>query len=138
MNGSNCIFCKIISGQIPSATLYEDDLFRVILDVSPATKGHALVLPKRHLQDLFQLDGEESKQALSVISKVADAIKKTLSCDGINILQNNGAAAGQSVFHLHFHIIPRYEDDNVTIPWRSVSYEDGEANQLADKIKALL
>lgn len=138
MSESNCIFCKLASGEFSSSTIYEDHLFRVILDISPAAKGHALLIPKRHIENIFELDGEESQLALSVIREVSCAIKKTLNCDGINVLQNNGAAAGQSVFHLHFHIIPRYENDQVHIPWKAISYEEGEANELAKKIKAIL
>lgn len=138
MSETNCIFCKLASGEYSSSTIYEDDLFRVILDISPAAKGHALLIPKRHMENIFELDGEESKLALAVIRKLSFAIKKTLSCDGINVLQNNGSAAGQSVFHLHFHIIPRYEEDQVQVPWKSISYIEGEANQLADRIKANL
>lgn len=136
MSDENCIFCKLASGEFSSATIYEDDLFRVILDISPAAKGHALCLPKRHIANIFELDGKESEAALSVIKKVCTAMKKTLNCDGINVLQNNGTAAGQSVFHLHFHMIPRYDHDDVIIPWKTLSYEDGEAAALAAKISA--
>lgn len=138
MSETNCIFCKLASGEFSSATIYEDDLFRVILDISPAFKGHALLLPKRHMENIFELDGEESELALSVIKEVSLAIKKTLRCDGINVLQNNGTAAGQSVFHLHFHMIPRYENDQFVIPWKSLSYAEGEADQLADQIRSAL
>lgn len=138
MSETNCIFCKLALGEYSSATIYEDDLFRVILDISPAAKGHALLLPKRHIENIFQLDGKESELALTVIRDVSSAMKKTLNCDGINVLQNNGTAAGQSVFHLHFHIIPRYEDDNVVIPWKSISYAEGEINQIAEAIKSAL
>ncbi len=138
MSESNCIFCKLASGEFSSSTIYEDDLFRVILDISPATKGHALLIPKRHMENIFELDGKESEQGLSIIRKVSFAIKKTLNCDGINVLQNNGAAAGQSVFHIHFHIIPRYENDHVQIPWKAIAYQEGEAKQLAESIKSNL
>ena len=135
---NNCIFCKIAEGQIPSNTLYEDDNFRVILDIAPAVKGHAIVLPKSHSADLLCVDPLTAERALTVISRVANAIKKALGCDGINILQNNGSAAGQSVFHLHFHIIPRYENDDFRIPWKTLSYADGEAAEIAAKIRAVL
>ncbi|MBE5961103.1 MAG: HIT family protein [Lachnospiraceae bacterium] len=138
MTDSNCIFCKIANGDIPSATIYEDDLFRVILDISPAMKGHALILPKNHCHDLTDIEEATAAKALLVASKVEKAMMKVLSCDGVNLLQNTGAAAGQSVFHLHFHLIPRYENDSVTIPWTTLSYADGEANELAAKLKAAL
>lgn len=138
MSDSNCIFCKLASGEFSSATIYEDDLFRVILDISPAAKGHALLLPKRHMENIFELDGVERELALSIVQKVCNALKKTFICDGINVLQNNGSAAGQSIFHFHMHMIPRYENDNVIIPWEHLSYQDGEATLLAEKIKSNL
>ncbi|MDD5934557.1 MAG: HIT family protein [Clostridiales bacterium] len=138
MSDSNCIFCKLASGEFGSATIYEDDLFRVILDIAPAAKGHALLLPKRHVSNIFELDGEEETKALSVVKKICTALTKTLNCDGINVLQNNGAAAGQSVFHYHMHMIPRYDNDQVNIPWTPLSYADGEADAVAATIKANL
>ena len=134
MHNDHCIFCKLASGEFASATVYEDNLFRAILDISPATKGHTLVIPKRHMANLFELDGKELEKALSVIQKIATAVQKTMNCDGINVLQNNGIAAGQSVFHLHFHIIPRYDNDEIIIPWKQLSYAEGEADVLAGKI----
>jgi len=138
MKDDNCIFCKLAAGQIPSTTLYEDEDFRVIMDIAPAVKGHAIVLPKQHMNDLLSIEENTAKKALFVVSKMANAIKDTLNCDGINILQNNGEAAGQSVFHLHFHILPRYKEDHFTIPWKTLSYEEGEAEAIAKKIRAAL
>ena len=105
----NCIFCKIANGDIPSATVYEDDSFRAILDIAPAHKGHVIVLPKAHADNLFELDDEIAAKALPIVKKIATALKAVSGCDGINVLQNNGTAAGQSVFHLHIHIVPRFE-----------------------------
>lgn len=138
MKDDNCIFCKITDGRIPSETIYEDEDFRVILDIAPAAKGHAIVLPKNHSSDLLSADPVTLSKALGVISRVAAAMKKALNCDGINILQNNGEAAGQSVFHLHFHILPRYQDDGLVIPWETLSYAEGEAAEIAAKIRAAL
>lgn len=138
MKDDNCIFCKLAAGQIPSTTLYEDEDFRVIMDIAPAVKGHTIVLPKQHMNDLLSIEEDTAKKALFVVSKVANAIKDALDCDGINILQNNGEAAGQSVFHLHFHILPRYKDDHFTIPWKTLSYAEGEAEAIAEKIRAKL
>ncbi|MDE7298742.1 MAG: HIT family protein [Lachnospiraceae bacterium] len=138
MKDENCIFCKIADGRIPSNTLYEDENFRVILDIAPAAKGHAIAIAKRHCSDLFSADPATMEGALPAIARVAEAMKKALSCDGINILQNNGEAAGQSVFHLHFHILPRRENDGFTIPWQTLSYNDGEAEALAAAIRAEL
>ena len=114
----NCIFCKIANGEIPSNTIYEDESFRVILDNGPATKGHALVLPKEHYSDLFEIPEDVAAGAVKVAKKVAGMMKDTLSCDGLNLVQNNGQVAGQTVMHFHLHIIPRYKDDGQTILWK--------------------
>lgn len=135
MKKEDCIFCKIAGGQIPSCTVYEDEAFRVILDVAPAAKGHALILPKEHYDNLWELGEEEAAKVMKLASKVSKAQKKVLSCDGINVLQNNGTAAGQSVFHFHMHLIPRYEEDGMVIPWETLSYQDGEAEKLCEAIK---
>lgn len=126
----NCIFCKIANGEIPSATLYEDDDFRVILDLSPASKGHALILPKVHAADLFSLPDETASKALVLAKKIAGILKEGLHADGINILQNNGEAAGQTVFHFHMHLIPRYQGDTVQVTW--------EKGDLTDEDKACI
>ena len=134
----NCIFCKIANGDIPSATVYEDDSFRAILDIAPAHKGHVIVLPKAHADNLFELDDEIAAKALPIVKKIATALKAVSGCDGINVLQNNGTAAGQSVFHLHIHIIPRYEGDGILPVWDQGSYADGEAAEWAAKIASAL
>ncbi len=132
---NDCIFCKIAAGVIPSATVYEDDDFRAILDIAPAHKGHVIVLPKAHFDNLLTCAPEVAAKALPVVQKIAVALKKTLGCDGINILQNNGTAAGQSVFHLHIHIIPRYEGDGILPVWPQGEYAEGEATALAANIQ---
>ena len=134
----NCIFCKIVAGQIPSATVYEDDDFKAIMDIAPAAKGHVIILAKRHMPNLLEIEEKTASRALIVASKIANAQKKALGGDGINMLQNNGTAAWQSVFHLHIHLIPRYENDGVTMPWKELSYADGEAAEYAKKIAAEL
>ncbi len=134
----DCIFCKIAQGIIPSACVWEDDDFRAILDISPAAKGHVLLLPKKHCANLFEIDADIAAKALLVASKIAKAMKKALNADGINLLQNNGEAAGQTIFHLHIHLIPRYNEDGVSIPWEHLSYADGEAEEYAAKIRAAL
>lgn len=111
----DCIFCKILKGDIPSFCIYENDDFKVILDRFPAAKGHVLILPKEHYQDLFELPEGISKQIYPLAQKIASAIKGALGADGINIVQNNGEAAGQSVFHFHMHIVPRYDGDKVIL-----------------------
>jgi len=117
MKNCNCIFCKIANGEIPSTTLYEDEDFRVILDLGPATRGHALLLPKNHFANLFELDDETAQKAILVAKKMAGKMKAALGADGFNLVQNNGEAAGQTVFHFHMHLIPRYENDNAGILW---------------------
>lgn len=117
MRQDNCIFCKIAAGDIPSATIYEDNDFRVILDIEPASKGHALILPKEHYANLYELSDELAAKALIVAKKVITKMTDILGCDGYNIVQNNGEAAGQTVFHFHIHLIPRYNDDTVNIGW---------------------
>ncbi len=135
---SDCIFCKIANGEIPSATVYEDDNFRAILDIAPSHKGHTIILPKIHAANIFELPEDIAKEIFPVAKKVATAIKETTACDGVNILQNNGAAAGQSVFHLHVHVVPRFEGDGILPVWPQGSYEEGEAAELAAKISANL
>lgn len=121
-------FCKIAAGEIPSATLYEDDDFRVILDIEPASKGHALILPKEHYANLYELDDEIAAKVLVLAKKIVTKLSDILGCEGYNIVQNNGAAAGQSVFHYHMHLIPRYKDDTVDIKWKlgTLTEEDKE------------
>jgi len=117
MASENCIFCKIAKGEIPSKTLYEDEEFRVILDLGPATKGHALILPKEHYKNLYELPDELAAKAMKLAKKMADTMTKKLCCDGFNVIQNNGEPAGQTVFHFHIHLIPRYLDDGQKIGW---------------------
>lgn len=117
MKRDDCIFCKIANGEIPSKTLYEDEAFRVILDLGPATKGHALILPKDHAANLFELPEETAAAAMVVAKKMAQKMKDKLHCDGLNLVQNNGEVAGQTVMHFHLHMIPRYEGDGQNILW---------------------
>ncbi len=132
----NCIFCKIIAEEIPSAILYEDADFKAIMDISPAAKGHTIILSKRHAANLFELDDDTAEKALLIARKLAKAIQAELHCDGMNLLQNNGEAAGQTIFHFHMHLIPRYHGDQVQTTWVHGTYEDGEAAALAAAIAA--
>ncbi len=117
MKDENCIFCKIAAGEIPSKTLYEDEEFRVILDLGPANKGHALILPKDHYADLFALPEEKAEKVIRLAKKMGTQIKDALHADGLNLVQNNGECAGQTVFHFHMHIIPRFKKDGQKIGW---------------------
>lgn len=118
MKDTNCIFCKIANGEIPSKTLYEDDKFRVILDLGPASKGHALILPKEHCADLYELPEETAGEVMKLAKKMAAQMTQRLGCEGFNLVQNNGELAGQTVFHFHMHLIPRYRDDGQKIGWK--------------------
>ena len=111
MKQDNCIFCKIIAGEIPSQTLYEDNQFKFILDVGPATKGHALILPKEHYANLYELPEDTASDVFKLAKKMMAKMTEKLHCDGFNIVQNNGEVAGQTVFHFHMHLIPRYKND---------------------------
>ena len=108
---NDCIFCKIANGVVPSKTVYEDENFRVILDLGPATKGHALILPKEHYANLFELPEETAAAAMKVAKKLSAQMVENLGADGLNLVQNNGEVAGQTVKHFHLHLIPRYKDD---------------------------
>lgn len=130
----DCIFCKIANGTIPSYSLYEDDDFKAILDIEPSSKGHTLIIPKNHASNLFELDDTDAAKALCIAKRIGNALMKTLNCDGLNVLQNNGEAAGQTVHHYHIHLIPRYNsNDNVTISWTHENIDkDGAASFVAD------
>ena len=127
----NCIFCKILRNEIPSSTVYEDDKFRAIMDISPVAKGHVILLAKEHAANLLEADDDLLSAALPAVKK---AVKKTVGCDGINVLQNNGEEAGQTIFHLHIHVIPRNKEDGVKLPPPMATYADGEAADLAKKM----
>ena len=138
MRDENCIFCKIANGEIPSSTVYEDEEFRVILDLGPASKGHALILPKNHFQDVCALDEETAAKVLPLGAKIGTAMKKSLGCAGFNLLQNNGTAAGQTVFHFHVHVIPRYEGGPEIASWTPGKAESEELSQTAEQIRSAL
>ena len=134
----DCIFCKIANGVIPSSTLYEDEDFRVILDLGPASKGHALILPKEHYQDVCELDEAIGAKVLPLAGKIGAAMKKALGCAGFNLVQNNGAAAGQTVMHFHMHIIPRYEGGPEMVSWNPGTVTPEEMSQIVEAVKAEL
>ncbi len=105
MKKDDCIFCKIANGEIPSTTIYENSDFRVFFDINPASKGHCLIVPKQHYNDIFDMDAETGGKLFSLATVVARSLKKELNCEGMNIVQNNGLIAGQTVFHFHLHLI---------------------------------
>ena len=128
----NCIFCKIARGEIPSGTIEETDEFRVVLDVAPATRGHALIIPKAHWANLYDLPEETAAKAMKLAKKIALRMKERLRCDGVNIVQNNEEAAGQTVFHFHMHVIPRYRDDEQKIGWKPGEPTSEELDEIKD------
>lgn len=135
MEETNCIFCKIVKGEIPSKTLYDDDDFKVIFDISPASKGHVIIIPKVHAANIYELPDEVAAKVFVVAKKVATALKNVLNCDGINVLQNNGEVAGQTVFHLHVHVIPRYKEDNLKLTWVQGNADSDELDKIIEDAK---
>jgi len=133
----DCIFCKIVAGEIPSYKIYEDDKILVFLDISPVNPGHALVVPKEHYEDLLVLPDELALAAIQAVKKVAPAILKATGATGFNLNQNNGTVAGQAVSHFHWHIVPRLENDGREL-WHGEIYSNGQAEELIEKIKQTL
>ena len=138
MREDDCIFCKIANGGIPSETIYEDDMFRVIMDLGPASKGHALILPKQHYRDICDLDEETAAKVLPLAAKIGVAMKTALGCSGCNVVQNNGKEAGQTVFHFHVHLIPRYEEGPVMVSWLPGKVSPEELAQTGAAIRSAL
>lgn len=134
MKDDNCIFCKLANGDIPTNSIYEDELFNVILDNGPATKGHALILPKDHAANIFELPDETAAAAMKLAKKLGKHIVDTLKADGLNIVQNNGRAAGQTVDHFHLHLIPRYEGDGQNILWAPTSPSAEELTKIKEEL----
>ena len=135
MKKDDCIFCKIANGEIPSSTLYEDDDFRVFLDLAPASKGHALIVPKEHFDNLYELSDEKASKALILAKNMITKMTKALKCDGFNIVQNNNECAGQTVYHFHMHLIPRYVGDNVGITWNQGENTQEERDEIVKLVK---
>ena len=135
MNNDICIFCKIANGEIPSATLYENEHFRVILDLNPASKGHALILPKGHFTNLYELPDELAAEVLVLAKEVSIKLSEHLKCDGLNIVQNNGSCAGQTVFHFHMHLIPRYKGDKIGLNWNPGTLTEEDKRKILEVYK---
>lgn len=134
MKKADCIFCKIINGEIPSTTIYEDDQFRVILDLGPATKGHALILPKEHYANIYEIPDDTLSGVILLAKKMAMRMTDKLHADGFNLIQNNGEVAGQTVMHYHMHLIPRYHQDGQHILWNSKSVSQEEMDEVRSQI----
>ena len=131
---NDCILCKIAQGTMPSGTLYEDDDFRVILDRGPATRGHALILPKQHYKDIYEIPEDVLARVSKLAKKMIEKMTAVLGCDGFNIVQNNGETAGQTVFHFHMHLIPRYKNDQVGLTWTPEKLTDEVKQENLDKM----
>lgn len=135
MKDNNCIFCKIANGEIPSNTLYEDDTFRVIFDLGPASRGHALILPKNHFRNIYDIEEDTLCKAAKLAKKMAGVMTDVLKADGFNLMQNNEEVAGQSVFHFHMHLIPRYKDDKAIRFWEPKEADNEELAAMAEEIR---
>ena len=122
MKKDDCIFCKLANGDIPTNTIYEDNDFRVFLDAAPATKGHCLIVPKEHFDNLEELSDDVASKVFPLAKKMMKLLKEKLGWDGFNVVQNNGEVAGQTVFHLHVHLVPRYDDGRNILTWSHVKY----------------
>lgn len=131
----DCIFCKLANGVFSTNSIYEDDNFNVILDAGPATKGHALILPKEHYADLYEIPENVLSDAAVLAKKLATHMTDVLGCDGFNLVQNNKEAAGQTVFHFHLHLIPRYKEDGQHILWNPTTPDEAKQKELCEKLK---
>lgn len=136
MKKDDCIFCKIANGEIPSTTIFEDEYHRVFFDIAPASKGHCLIVPKDHYDNIYDLDEQAAGRLFGLAAKVAVSLRDELNCEGMNIVQNNGEMAGQTVFHFHMHLIPRYAGDTVNVGWKPGEADMDELKELAGKVKA--
>ncbi len=133
-----CLFCSIASGTLESATIFENSEFKVILDKFPGARGHTLILPKEHYDDIYDLDVETAGKMFGLATIVAKALRTVFNCDGLNLLQNNGSIAGQTIMHFHIHLIPRFEDDGLNFAWETKKFTDDELEAIADSIKSHL
>ena len=133
----DCIFCKIVKGEIPSHKIYEDNEFLIFLDVNPKAEGHMLVIPKEHYVNIFDIPEEVLKNLIAITQKLAKKLKQSSGVDGINILHASDKSAQQSVFHFHIHLIPRYENDGLDM-WPKNNYEKSDMEVIQNKFKRML
>lgn len=130
----DCIFCKLIAGEIPSDKIYEDDSVLGFMDIRPVSRGHVLVIPKNHSKDILETDEKDLHKVIVAARKISHAVAKAVGAEGFTISTNRGEAAGQTVFHLHFHIIPRFKGDGLK-PWQHQETEPKTRKELAEEIK---
>ena len=138
MKDTNCLFCKIASGEIPSSKVYEDADTFAFLDIKPVNPGHLLVIPKEHYENIFEVPTEILTRMIETMKKMAHALKDSLGIENGNIVMNNGEHAGQTVFHAHLHFIPRHPNDGNSNLWLGKAYEEGQANEIVEKLKNAL
>ena len=138
MADSDCLFCKIGAGDIPAVKVLEDDICLAFMDIGPLAEGHVLLIPKIHAETLDKLPDSHAGEMLKHLPTLVRAVQTATSCQGVNIVQNNGAAAHQEVMHVHFHVIPRNEGDAFGFNWPGGSYPDGRIEELADALRGEL
>ena len=138
MNMEECVFCRIVAGEIPSYKIFESRHAMAFLDVMPAAEGHSLVIPKKHFETLTDAPETELKEVIAAVQKIARAIMKATNSEGFNVLQSNNRAAGQVVQHLHFHVIPRKQGDGLSFRWEHKRLLEKDAETLLEKTKKLL
>ena len=128
----DCLLCKLANGVFETNKIYEDDEFTVILDAGPANRGHSLIIPKEHYANVYELPEDIAGRAFILAKKIAGHMTDVLNCDGFNIVQNNGEAAGQTVFHFHMHLIPRFRGDGAMIQWKPGKPDEEEQKKLCE------
>ena len=135
MRDENCIFCKLANGEIPTRSIYEDEEFNVIMDMSPLSKGHSLILPKAHYKNLYDIPEDTASKVMILAKKMATQMTEKLGAKGFNLVQNNNEVAGQTVFHFHMHLVPRYENDGEPISWAPTSPSAKELDAVYRELK---
>jgi len=130
-----CVFCAIVEGRAPAEVVYQDDATMAFMDINPATTGHVLVIPRRHIRDLLEIDEDSAAAVMRSVVRVARAMREAVQPDGLNLVQASGRAAFQSVFHFHMHVIPRWRDDGLKPPWRSIPGDTGAIRATASRIR---
>lgn len=134
---ADCVFCKIVNKELPSNVVYEDEKHIAFLDIGPVNPGHTLVVPKKHAINIFDIEEDDLKELVAVVKKISMAVLKGVEAHGVNVSMNNGKVAGQLVNHIHFHIIPRFQDDGFR-HWSHGKYKSGQAEEVVKRIKKIL
>jgi histidine triad (HIT) family protein len=135
MAGEDCIFCKIVAGELPAQIVDSDELTVAFMDISPATRGHALIVPRRHVRDLLEIEPDDLAACMAAAQRLAARARERLGADGINLLNSCGRAAWQTVYHFHVHVIPRYEGDPLRLPWTPAQGDEAEIAAAAEELR---